>query len=121
MLRSRSASYTRGTPYLHVIELLKAYLGIQERDDPRQVRERVADRLLTLDRTLEPLLTPLLALFDVPGHDAAWDALDPPQRRQRILEAVKRLLLREVRSNRSSWSSPTSTGSTPRARRWSMP
>src|SRR2546422_2008748 len=43
VLRSRSASYARGTPYLHVIELLKAYLGIQERDDPREVRQRVAD------------------------------------------------------------------------------
>src|SRR5438094_5985311 len=82
VLRSRSGSYARGTPYLHVIELLKAYLGMQERDDPRQVRERVADKLLTLDRKLEPLLTPLLALFDVPVQDAAWDALDTPQRRQ---------------------------------------
>ena len=26
---------------------------------------------------------------------SAWDALDPPQRRQRTLDAVKRLLLRE--------------------------
>src|SRR5262245_25175134 len=95
VLRSRSASYARGTPYLHVIELLQAYLGIQERDDSRRVRERVADKLLTLDRTLEPLLTPLLALFDVPVHDAAWEALDPAQRRPRILEAVKRLLFRE--------------------------
>ena len=95
VLRSRSAPYGRGTPYLHVIELLKTYLDIQERDDPRQVRERVADKLLTLDRTLEPLLTPLLALFDVPVHDATWEALDPPQRRQRILEAVNRLLFRE--------------------------
>src|SRR5262249_4014028 len=48
-----------------------------------------------LDRALEPLLTPILVLLDVPVDDAAWDALDPPQRRQRILEAVKRLLLRE--------------------------
>ena len=95
VLRSRSVSYARGTPYLHVIELLKSYLRIQERDDSREMRERVADKLLTLDRTLEPLLTPLLALFDMPVDDAAWDALDPPQRRQRILEAVKRLLLRE--------------------------
>jgi class 3 adenylate cyclase/tetratricopeptide (TPR) repeat protein len=95
VLRSRSVAYARGTPYLHVIEFLEAYLGIEERDDPRRVRERVADKLLTLDRTLEPLLTPLLALFDMPVPDAAWDALDPPQRRQRILDAVKRLLLRE--------------------------
>ena len=40
-------------------------------------------------------MTPLLALLDVPIDDAAWDALDPPQRQQRILEAVKRLLFRE--------------------------
>ena len=95
VLESGSVSYGRATPYLPVIELLKAYLRIQERDDQREIRERVAGKLLTLDRTLEPLLTPLLALLDVPVDDAAWDALDPPQRRQRILEAVKRLLLRE--------------------------
>jgi class 3 adenylate cyclase/tetratricopeptide (TPR) repeat protein len=95
VLESGSVSYGRATPHLPVIELLKAYLRIQERDDQREIRERVAGKLLTLDRTLEPLLTPLLALLDVPVDDAAWGALDPPQRRQRILEAVKRLLLRE--------------------------
>jgi class 3 adenylate cyclase/tetratricopeptide (TPR) repeat protein len=95
VLKSGSVSYGRITPYLPVIELLKTYLGIQERDDQREIRERVAGKLLTLDRTLEPLLTPLLALLDVPVDDAAWGALDPPQRRQRTLEAVKRLLLRE--------------------------
>jgi class 3 adenylate cyclase/tetratricopeptide (TPR) repeat protein len=95
VLESGSVSYGRATPYLPVIELLKAYLRIQERDDQREIRERVAGKLLTLDRTLEPLLTPLLALLDVPVDDVAWGALDPPQRRQRTLEAVKRLLLRE--------------------------
>jgi tetratricopeptide (TPR) repeat protein len=95
VLESGSVSYGRATPYLPVIELLKVYLKIQGRDDEREIRERVAGKLLTLDRTLEPLLTPLLALLDVPVDDAAWDALDPPQRRQRTLDAVKRLLLRE--------------------------
>jgi hypothetical protein len=95
VLETGSVSYGRTTPYLPVIELLKTYLSIQERDDHRGIRERVAGELLTLDRTLEPLLTPLLALLDVPVDDAAWGALDPPKRRQRILEAVKRLLLRE--------------------------
>ncbi len=95
ILESGSVSYGKATPYLPVIELLKAYLRIQERDTQREIRERVAGKLLTLDRALEPLLTPLLALLDVPVEEAVWDALDPPQRRQRILEAVKRLLLRE--------------------------
>jgi class 3 adenylate cyclase/tetratricopeptide (TPR) repeat protein len=95
VLETGSIFYERATPYLPVIELLKAYLSIQERDDQRQIRERVTGKLVTLDRTLATLLTPLLALLDVPVDEAAWDALDPPQRRQRILEAVKRLLLRE--------------------------
>jgi class 3 adenylate cyclase/tetratricopeptide (TPR) repeat protein len=95
VLESGSVSYGKATPYLPVIDLLKAYCRIQERDDPRAIRERVAGKLLMLDRALEPLLTPLLGLLDVPVDDAAWDALDPTQRRQRTLEAVKRLLLRE--------------------------
>jgi class 3 adenylate cyclase len=95
ILESGSVSYGKATPYLPVIELLKAYCRIQERDEPRAIRERVAGKLLMLDRTLEPLLTPLLALLDVPVEDAAWAALDPPQRRQRTLDAIKRLLLRE--------------------------
>jgi class 3 adenylate cyclase/tetratricopeptide (TPR) repeat protein len=95
VLGSGSVSYGKATPYLPIIDLLKAYLRIQERDDPRAIRERVAGKLLMLDRALEPLLTPLLALLHAPVDDAAWDALDPPQRRQRTLEAVKRLLLRE--------------------------
>src|SRR4029453_2815944 len=52
-------------------------------------------RVLGWDRALEFLLPPLLALLDVPVEDAAWQTLDPPQRRQRMLDAVKRLLLRE--------------------------
>src|SRR5262244_516475 len=95
VLESGSVSYGKATPYLPVIELLKAYCRIQERDDPRAIRERVAGKLLTLDRSLEALLTPLLALLDVPIDDKAWETLDPPQRRRQTLDAVKRLLLRE--------------------------
>jgi tetratricopeptide (TPR) repeat protein len=95
VLESGSVSYGKATPYLPVIELLKSYFRIQERDGPQEIRERVAGKLLMLDRALEPLLTPLLALLDVPVDDTTWDALDPSQRRQRTLEAVKRLLLRE--------------------------
>jgi tetratricopeptide (TPR) repeat protein len=95
ILESGSVSYGKATPYLSVIELLKAYFKIQDRDGQREIRERVAGKLLMLDRALEPLLPPLLALLDVPVDDAAWAALDPPHRRLRTLEAIKRMLLRE--------------------------
>ena len=95
VLESTSVSYGTAPPYLPVIELLKAYCRIQERDNHREIRERVAGKLLALDRTLAPLMTPLLALLDVPVDVPAWTALDPPQRRQRTLDAIKRVLLRE--------------------------
>lgn len=95
VLQSGSVSYGKATPYLPVIDLLKSYFNIQDRDGHREIRERVAGKLLILDRALEPLQTPLLALLDVPIDDEAWAVLDPSQRRQRTLEAVKRLLLRE--------------------------
>jgi predicted ATPase len=68
---------------------------VHERETHREIREKVTGKLLTLDRALEPTLPALLALLDVPIDDAPWQALDPAQRRQRTLDAVKSLLLRE--------------------------
>ena len=82
VLESASVSYGKATSYLPVIDLLKSYFKIQDRDDLREIREKVTGKLLTLDRALEPTLPALLALLDVPVDDAAWLALDPGQRRQ---------------------------------------
>ncbi len=95
ILESGSVSYGRATPYLPVIDLVKAYCKIEDRDDQRAVREKVTGKLLTLDRALEPLLPAFFALLDVPVEDGHWQGLDPRQRRERTLEAVKRLLIRE--------------------------
>jgi class 3 adenylate cyclase/tetratricopeptide (TPR) repeat protein len=95
ILDAPSVSYGKATSYLPVIDLLKGYFKIGDRDDHREMRAKVLGRVLGLDRALEPLLPPLLALLDVPVEEPAWQSLDPPQRRQRTLDAVKRLLLRE--------------------------
>ncbi len=95
IVESGSVSYGKATTYLPVIDLLKGYFKIQDRDDQREIRDKVIGRVLGLDRSLEPLLPPVLTLLDVPVDDPGWTALEPPQRRERILDAVKRLLLRE--------------------------
>ena len=95
ILEASSVSYGKTTSYLPVIDLLKDYFKIGDRDDHRDMHAKVLGRVLSLDRALESLLSPLLALLDVPVEDGSWQALDPPQRRRRTLEAVKRLLLRE--------------------------
>jgi class 3 adenylate cyclase/tetratricopeptide (TPR) repeat protein len=97
VLESASVSYGKATSYLPVIDLLKGYFKIQDGDDLREIREKVTGKLLTLNRALEPTLPALLALLDVPVDDAAWQTLDPRQRRQQTLDALRRLLLREAR------------------------
>jgi class 3 adenylate cyclase/tetratricopeptide (TPR) repeat protein len=96
VLEAGSVSYGKATSYLPVIDLLKGYVKVGERDTPRDVREKVLGKVLALDRALEPTLPALLTLLDVPVDDGAWQALDPPRRRQHMLDAVKRLLLREA-------------------------
>jgi len=78
-----------------VIDLLKAYFKIQDRDDHREIREKVTGKLLTLDKSLESTLPAFLALLDVPVDDPTWQALDPLNAVSLTLGAVKRLLLRE--------------------------
>ena len=95
ILEAGSVSYGKGTAYLPVVDLLRRYFQIDARDDARRIREKATGKLLALDRQLEPWLPALLALLDIALDDPQWERLDPPQRRQRILEGVKRLLLRE--------------------------
>ena len=95
LLESSSVSYGKATSYLPLIELLKGYFQVETGDPERRIREKLAGKLLMLDKTLMPLLPVFLALLDVPVDDPQWHDLDPPQRRQQTLEAVKRLLLRE--------------------------
>ena len=95
ILQSASVSYGKATAYQPVIELLRTYFEIDSRDDPRKIREKVTGKVLTLAPALAPAVPALLALLDVPVDDASWQALDPLQRRQRTLDAVKSLLLRE--------------------------
>ena len=97
ILESSSVSYGKATSYLPVIDLLKNYFKIGDRDDHREIREKVTGKLFTLDDSLRLTLPAFLELFDVPVDDPSWQALDPAQRRLRTLDAIKRLLLREAK------------------------
>ena len=88
-------SYGKATPYFPVIDLLKRYAHVEDHDDTRTVRARVTGQVLTLDERLQDAIPALLALLDALPDDSPFRQLDPPQRRQRTLEALKRLLLRE--------------------------
>ena len=95
VLEAGSVSYGKATPYRPLIDLLKVYFQIEDRDSARRIREKIAGKLVTLERALESTLPAFLSTLNVPFEDAEWTALHPSQRRQRILETCKRLVLRE--------------------------
>ena len=95
VLEGTSVSSGRASSWAPVIDLLKAYFDIAPGDDRRRSAEGVLGKVLMLDEALKPILPALLTLLELPVEDAAWQALDPPQRRRRTLDGLKALLVRE--------------------------
>jgi class 3 adenylate cyclase/tetratricopeptide (TPR) repeat protein len=95
VLESASVSYGKATPYFPVIDLLKRYVHVDDHDDTRTIRAKITGHILTLDETLQETIASLLSLLEALPDDSPFLRLDPPQRRQRTLEALKRLMLRE--------------------------
>jgi predicted ATPase/class 3 adenylate cyclase len=95
VLESASVSYGKATPYLPLIDLLKRYFTLEVHDDQRTIRAKVTGHVLTLEDALQETIPAFLSLLDALPEDSSFLQLDPPQWRQRTLEAVKRVLLRE--------------------------
>jgi class 3 adenylate cyclase len=95
VLESASVSYGKATPYFPVVDLLKRYVHVQDGDDPRTIRAKVTGQVVTLDESLQETIPALLSLLDALPEDSPFVRLDPPQRRQRTLDGLKRILLRE--------------------------
>jgi len=90
VLEAYSISHGKASPYLPVIELLKAYFEITLEDDERKRREKVGGKVLMLDRSLEDTLPCLFALLGIEDPTASFQQMDPQTRRRRTLEALKK-------------------------------
>jgi len=95
ILTTGSVSYGRATAYLPLINLLRDYFGLDEREMGESLRERLTSRIVALGEAFRESIPALFTLLDVPVEDERWRKLDPAQRRQATLDAVKRLLLHE--------------------------
>src|SRR2546426_11173833 len=95
VLEAYSVSYGKASPYLPLIELLKAYFQIQLPDEERTRRQKVIGKVLELDRSLEDTLPYLFALLGLEEQPSPLQQMDPQIRRRRTWEALKRLFLRE--------------------------
>jgi len=95
VLETFSVSHGKAYAYLPLIDLLKNYFQITLQDDERRRREKVGGKVLMLDRSLEDTLPYFFALLGIPEPTSSLQQMDPQIKRQRTLEAIKRLLVRE--------------------------
>jgi len=94
VLQTGAVSYGKSIPYLPVIELLKSYFAIETSDDAEAIQQKIRGRV---DPRLHEAIDPVLALVEALPAKSPFRALDPPERRERTLDAVSRLVVREAR------------------------
>ncbi|HEV8531784.1 MAG TPA: sigma 54-interacting transcriptional regulator [Methylomirabilota bacterium] len=97
LLEASGVSHGRSAPFLPITDLLRRYFQIQEIDSVEQIATKVTMAVRRLDEGLLYSLPAIQALLDVPVDDPRWGKLDPPQRRQQTLDALKGILMRESR------------------------
>jgi class 3 adenylate cyclase/tetratricopeptide (TPR) repeat protein len=97
VLEAAAVSYGKAMSYLPIVSLLRSYFEIRDEESLQAIGDKIAAKLLALDHALEPMRPALLALLGAPVSDAAWLTLDPAERQQRMLDAIRHLLLREAR------------------------
>jgi class 3 adenylate cyclase/predicted ATPase len=95
VLETFSVSHGKASAYFPVIDLLHGYFGIEADDDARKRREKVAGKVVILDRALEDTLPYLYGLLGIAEQPDPLAQMDAQVRRRRTLEAIKRILLRE--------------------------
>ena len=95
VLETFCAAHGSNYAYLPLIELLRNYFRVRPQDDERTLHEKVAGRVVALDRELEDGLPYLLSLLGHAEFATALQQMDPHIRQQRSFDAIKRILVRE--------------------------
>jgi class 3 adenylate cyclase/predicted ATPase len=95
VLEAYSVSHGKASAWLPVLELLRQYFGIADGDDAATRREKVTAMLATLDPALQDTLPYLFGLLGIVEGADPLAQMDPQVKRQRTLDAIKRMVLRE--------------------------
>ncbi|TET66303.1 MAG: hypothetical protein E3J56_14640, partial [Candidatus Aminicenantes bacterium] len=93
-LEGKCLSYSRGVAYHPVIDILKSNFDIREGDGDSEVREKVKNQLKVLGTDEASTLPYLLQLLSVKESGIDKIPMSPEGRKDRIMEALKRIVLK---------------------------
>ncbi len=78
--------------HLPILELLRGYFGLADGDSARVAREKIAGRLLLLDRAFDNALPLIWDFLRVPDPERPVDELDASVRQQQLHDFTRRLV-----------------------------
>jgi AAA ATPase domain len=120
ILETQGTAYGQATPYLPIIDLLKSYFRIEDRDALPTVCEKVTATLRGLDDALTSTAPAILTLLDVPVEDQDGRRSMPLNAASAPWTLSSACCCGRARSSPCYWSSRTSIGSIPRPRQCSI-
>jgi class 3 adenylate cyclase/tetratricopeptide (TPR) repeat protein len=91
-LEGHCAAYHESAPYLPVNEILRAYFGIEEGDNPLQIQEKMRQGGRRLGPGHEGILPYLRESIGLPSESDVLRELDTAMKRRKTFEAVRALL-----------------------------
>jgi len=79
-------------PLLPILEMFRDYFAVTHRDDDQVAREKIAGRMLLLDRELEPFLPLAFEFLGVPDPERPAAAMEPAVRQRQLFAFTRRLV-----------------------------
>jgi class 3 adenylate cyclase/tetratricopeptide (TPR) repeat protein len=79
-------------PFHPVLEILRAYFGIEESDSPKAAREKIAGRMLLVDDSMRTSLPLVFDFLGVPDPERPIPPMDPEPRRRMLYQALSSTL-----------------------------
>jgi class 3 adenylate cyclase/tetratricopeptide (TPR) repeat protein len=90
-LEGHCLGYGQSTPYLPLLEILRASFHIEQGDNPLQVGAKLREGVRQIDPGLDAVVPFLGDLLGVSADTVALQRLDPKDRRQKTFEAIRAL------------------------------
>jgi class 3 adenylate cyclase/tetratricopeptide (TPR) repeat protein len=90
----RAVAHGKSIPLIPILEIFRSYFGIEDRDDPRVAREKIAGRLLLLDEGFRDVLPVLFDFLGVADPAAPAPVMEAEARQRQLLGVARRLFQR---------------------------
>ncbi len=98
-VEGRCVHYGGAMPYLPILDILRSYFAIEEGDREFVVKRKIEQRIIQLDKRLKGALPSFQDLLSLKVEDEEYLRLEPKQKREKVFEAIRDLLIQESRNN----------------------